>query len=76
MLQVAFALGKGVQETRYKAYWDVELGVTYIPWDDIPDNLQNITQGGVIDEDTLPDHMRGNKLISNINKSKSSETNL
>ena len=59
IFQAAWAPSKGVKESRFKEFWDVDLGVTYIPWADIPDDLDSLAAGGALDEDTLPDHMRG-----------------
>ena len=32
--QIAWALNKGVKQ-EYKQFWDVDLGVTYIPWEKV-----------------------------------------
>ena len=44
--------------------WDKELGVTYIPWFMIPTlDLNMVEDGGIIDEESLPDHMQKGKLF-------------
>lgn len=47
----------------WKDYWEVELGVSYIPWvklTNITDQeLELLEEGGMIDEDTLPAHLKG-----------------
>ena len=42
----------------YKDCWDVDLGVTYIPWESIPSDLSSLTDGGILDEDSVPDHLK------------------
>ena len=51
--QIAWALNKGIK-AEFKQYWDVELGVTYIPWSKIrEDQLEELKEGGILDGDTL-----------------------
>lgn len=51
--QIAWALNKGIKAD-YKQYWDVELGVTYVPWDKVkPEELESFCEGGILDSDTL-----------------------
>lgn len=44
----------------YKDYWEVELGVSYIPWSKLkPDiDLELLEEGSMIDEDTMPDWLK------------------
>lgn len=57
--QVAWAPNIGVKESQFKDFWDLELGVTYIPWSSMPANLAPLLVGAIIDEETLPDHLKG-----------------
>lgn len=51
--QIAWALNKGIK-AEFKQYWDVELGVTYIPWSKIREvQLEELKEGGILDVDTL-----------------------
>lgn len=51
--QIAWALNKGIK-AEFKQYWDVELGVTYIPWSKVrEDQLEELKDGGILDVDTL-----------------------
>ncbi|MEQ2205537.1 hypothetical protein XENOCAPTIV_002441 [Xenoophorus captivus] len=51
--QIAWALNKGIKPD-FKQYWDVELGVTYIPWSKVrEDQLEELKEGGMLDMDTL-----------------------
>ena len=57
--KAAWAPSKGLTGSDFKANWDVDLGVTYIPWDSLADvDLDELSEGGVIDDDTLPEHMK------------------
>ncbi|KAM4047470.1 SR-related and CTD-associated factor 4 [Anomaloglossus baeobatrachus] len=52
-IKIAWALNKGIK-AEYKQYWDVEIGVTYIPWSKVkPDDLEALCEGGMLDNDTL-----------------------
>lgn len=57
--KAAWAPGTGVKESNFKANWDVDMGVTYVPWDDLPSvNVDALTVGGMIDNDSLPEYMK------------------
>ncbi|XP_043927958.1 SR-related and CTD-associated factor 4-like [Protopterus annectens] len=52
-IKIAWALNKGIKQG-FKQYWDVELGVTYIPWDKVkPEDLESLCEGGMLDSETL-----------------------
>jgi RNA-binding protein 16 len=59
-LQLAWAPGKGVKGKEWKDYWEVELGVSYIPWSKIPRDLDldGLEEGGMIDEETMPEWLK------------------
>lgn len=64
--QLAWAPGMGVKNTEYKDLWNVDLGCTYIPWDSLPADLSQFLEGGVLDEESLPSHLKGNfRICSN-----------
>ncbi|XP_075059501.1 SR-related and CTD-associated factor 8 isoform X2 [Mixophyes fleayi] len=53
VIKIAWALNKGVK-TEYKQFWDVDLGVTYIPWEKVKlDDLDDFAEGGMIDQETV-----------------------
>ncbi|XP_055792782.1 SR-related and CTD-associated factor 4 isoform X2 [Salvelinus fontinalis] len=57
-IKIAWALNKGIK-AELKQYWDVELGVTFIPWSKIrQDQLEDIREGGTLDPDTLDPEWR------------------
>ncbi|XP_007424572.1 splicing factor, arginine/serine-rich 15 isoform X2 [Python bivittatus] len=58
-IKIAWALNKGIKPD-YKQYWDVELGVTYIPWGKVkPEDLESFCEGGMLDNDTLSPEWKG-----------------
>lgn len=66
-ITLAWAPGKGVKGKEWKDYWEVELGVSYIPWNKLNNisehELEMLEEGGMIDEDTLPPRLKGNNSI-------------
>ncbi|XP_060938372.1 SR-related and CTD-associated factor 8 isoform X2 [Limanda limanda] len=55
VIKIAWALNKGVKQ-EYKQFWDVDLGVTYIPWEKVKlDDLDDFAEGGIIDQETVND---------------------
>nr|XP_061790051.1 SR-related and CTD-associated factor 4-like [Nerophis lumbriciformis] len=52
-VKIAWALNKGIK-TAHKKLWDVERGVTYIPWAKVKtEELEGYREGGMFDPDTL-----------------------
>ncbi|KAA0701752.1 SR-related and CTD-associated factor 4 [Triplophysa tibetana] len=52
-IKIAWALNKGIK-SEFKKFWDVERGVTYIPWNKVkPDDIQSYRGGGMLDAETL-----------------------
>lgn len=60
-LQMAWAPGRGMKGKEFKDYWEVDLGASYIPYDRLPDNidLDLLEDGGMIDDDTIPEKLQG-----------------
>lgn len=58
---MAWAPGKGMKGKDYKDYWDVDLGASFIPYDRLDESvdLDLLEDGGMIDEDTLPEKFKG-----------------
>ncbi|XP_057199211.1 SR-related and CTD-associated factor 8 isoform X1 [Triplophysa rosa] len=53
VIKIAWALNKGVKQ-EYKQFWDVDLGVSYIPWEKVKlDDLDDFAEGGMIDQETV-----------------------
>ncbi|KAF3847467.1 hypothetical protein F7725_020495 [Dissostichus mawsoni] len=52
-VKIAWALNKGIKSA-HKKFWDVERGVTYIPWNKVKvDELETYREGGMLDVETL-----------------------
>ncbi|KAF7665316.1 hypothetical protein LDENG_00147840 [Lucifuga dentata] len=52
-IKIAWALNKGIKAA-HKKFWDVERGVTYIPWSKIKaEELESYREGGMLDAETL-----------------------
>ncbi|XP_064627087.1 SR-related and CTD-associated factor 4-like isoform X2 [Lineus longissimus] len=59
-LKVAWAQNKGIKDAgHFKENWEVEIGVTYVPWELIPDDFERLAEGGMFDDDTLPEELKG-----------------
>ncbi|XP_051973373.1 SR-related and CTD-associated factor 4-like isoform X1 [Xyrauchen texanus] len=58
-IKIAWALNKGIKP-EFKQHWDVELGVTYIPWSNIKmEDLHVFREGGMLDPESLAPEWRG-----------------
>eukprot|EP00096_Caligus_rogercresseyi_P001282 TRINITY_DN1204_c1_g4_i1.p1 TRINITY_DN1204_c1_g4~~TRINITY_DN1204_c1_g4_i1.p1 ORF type:complete len:1087 (+),score=453.83 TRINITY_DN1204_c1_g4_i1:186-3446(+) len=57
---LAWAPGKGMKDKQWKDYWDVDLGVSYIPINKLDPqvNMADLEEGGMFDEDTMPEWMK------------------
>ncbi|XP_026148618.1 SR-related and CTD-associated factor 4-like [Mastacembelus armatus] len=52
-VKIAWALNKGIKSA-HKKFWDVEQGVTYIPWSKVKcEELESYREGGMLDMETL-----------------------
>ncbi|XP_029026499.1 SR-related and CTD-associated factor 4-like [Betta splendens] len=52
-VKIAWALNKGIKSI-HKKFWDVERGVTYIPWSKVKvEELESYREGGMLDPETL-----------------------
>lgn len=63
-VKIAWALNKGIKSA-HKKFWDVERGVTYIPWTKVKvEELESYREGGILDTETLnPEWNNGKDLI-------------
>ncbi|XP_029964007.1 SR-related and CTD-associated factor 4-like [Salarias fasciatus] len=52
-MKIAWALNKGIKAA-HKKFWDVERGVTYIPWSKVKvEELESYREGGILDTESL-----------------------
>ncbi|GAB0089501.1 splicing factor, arginine/serine-rich 15 [Sergentomyia squamirostris] len=65
VITISWATGKGVKSKEWKDYWDLDLGVSYIPWlkIDHSTDLVALEEGGMFDEDTLPDWLKEKRKV-------------
>ncbi|XP_077360622.1 SR-related and CTD-associated factor 4 [Festucalex cinctus] len=57
-IKIAWALNKGIKAD-LKQFWNVELGVTYVPWSKVrEEQLEELKEGGILDGDTLAPEWR------------------
>lgn len=63
-IKVAWATNKGINKAGHvKQFWNVEVGCTFIPWDDLEkhssecNDLIKWSEGGLVDEDSLPQRL-------------------
>uniref|UniRef100_A0A336K4H0 CSON015316 protein n=1 Tax=Culicoides sonorensis TaxID=179676 RepID=A0A336K4H0_CULSO len=56
VITISWAAGKGVKSKEWKDYWDIDLGVSYIPWNKLNKNTNftELEEGGMFDEETMP----------------------
>ncbi|CAL1574924.1 unnamed protein product [Knipowitschia caucasica] len=67
--KIAWALNKGVKQ-EYKQFWDVDLGVTYIPWEKVKvDDLDGFAEGGIIDQETVNNEWETAKNTESVKES-------
>lgn len=54
-IKMAWAPGKGLKDKKFKDFWEVELGASFIPISKIDKtmDLDTLEEGGVIDESTI-----------------------
>ncbi|KAH8372861.1 hypothetical protein KR009_006589, partial [Drosophila setifemur] len=69
-ITISWAAGKGVKSKEWKDFWDLDLGVTYIPWAKLSTqtDFDSLEEGGMFDEDTMPVWMK-----QKINQTKSKD---
>lgn len=48
----------------WKDYWEVEFGVSYIPWNKLTRDTDYdlLEEGGMLDQETMPDWLKGTFL--------------
>ena len=59
-VQVAWAPGRGVKGPAYQSCWDLDHGVSFIPWEKLKStsDVENVCEGGWVDPATLPHGLR------------------
>lgn len=57
-----------MKDKEWKDYWEVEDGVSYIPWEKLNKDIDydELEVGGMLDEDTMPEWLKS-KLLKSFN---------
>lgn len=73
-ITISWAAGKGVKSKEWKDYWDLELGCSYVPWNKLDNatNLDELEEGGMFDEDSMPGWLK--EKIKSANQKKEQAT--
>lgn len=61
-IKMAWAPAKGIKDDPYRQYWDSDIGVAFIPYTVLPNDLQAMAAGSQIDLESLPVHLKGAHL--------------
>lgn len=53
---ISWAAGKGVKGKEWKDYWDLDTGISYIPFNKLNNStdFESLEEGGMFDEDSMP----------------------
>lgn len=56
VITISWAAGKGVKSKEWKDFWDLDVGVTFIPWNKLSEStdFDSLEEGGMFDEDSMP----------------------
>ena len=54
-----------MKDREWKDYWEVDQGVSYIPWSKltVDSDFELLEEGGMLDEETFPDWLKGTFYI-------------
>uniref|UniRef100_A0A158P631 CID domain-containing protein n=1 Tax=Angiostrongylus cantonensis TaxID=6313 RepID=A0A158P631_ANGCA len=57
-VKVDWAKGAGMKENDLAKYWDGEYGISQIPWDQLPSDMEQFCEGSYLDVESLPPEKR------------------
>lgn len=68
-IMISWAAGKGVKGKEWKDYWDLDTGISYIPFNKLNNStdFESLEEGGMFDEDSMPSWLK-EKLKSSAQK--------
>ncbi|VDM69998.1 unnamed protein product, partial [Strongylus vulgaris] len=58
IVKVDWAKGTGMKANELAKYWDSERGLSLIPWNELPDDMERFCEGSYLDVETLPPEKR------------------
>lgn len=69
-ITISWAAGKGVKSKEWKDFWELDLGVSYVPWLKLDNNtdFESLEEGGMFDEDSMPTWLKEKIKTSNQKK--------
>lgn len=58
--KIAWAPGQAMKDKEWKDYWEIDDGVSYIPWEKLNKDIDydELEVGGMLDEDTMPEWLK------------------
>uniref|UniRef100_A0A2S2Q540 Protein SCAF8 n=2 Tax=Sipha flava TaxID=143950 RepID=A0A2S2Q540_9HEMI len=59
-MTIAWAPGQAMKDKEWKDYWEIDDGVSYIPWEKLNKEIDydELEIGGMLDEDTMPEWLK------------------
>ncbi|VVC37250.1 RNA polymerase II-binding domain,ENTH/VHS,CID domain,RNA recognition motif domain [Cinara cedri] len=59
-MTIAWAPGQAMKDKEWKDYWEIDDGVSYIPWEKLNKDIDfdELEVGGMLDEDTMPEWLK------------------
>ncbi|XP_026810940.1 protein SCAF8 isoform X3 [Rhopalosiphum maidis] len=72
-MTIAWAPGQAMKDKEWKDYWEIDDGVSYIPWEKLNKEIDydELEVGGMLDEDTMPEWLKTH--LKNLRTSKKNE---
>lgn len=72
MIKIAWAPGQAMKDKEWKDYWEIEDGVSYIPWEKLNKEIDydELEVGGMLDEDTMPEWLKSKLFYEYLKTSK------
>lgn len=72
-MTIAWAPGQAMKDKEWKDYWEIDDGVSYIPWEKLNKDIDydELEVGGMLDEDTMPEWLKTH--LKNLRTSKKNE---
>lgn len=58
-VKLNWGTGQGLKSEKYMDYWDSSRGISLIPYNKLPDDLEPLLEGGHLDVETLPPNLAG-----------------
>jgi len=65
LIKIAWAPGQAMKDKEWKDYWEIDDGVSYIPWEKLNKEIDydELEVGGMLDEDTMPEWLKSKLFV-------------